>query len=132
MEIFQGPQRVSPGVSPALLGIYQCLKFSRKNYLLFHLRCVKVPDVLSFMYSSLHEDGGFAPPHEKFVPMDNRQTSFGNGNTLLTSVNQGARGLRGYRPPFGDFRRYYLLKRLEIAPSTFAQKIQDSPPYRSS
>ena len=45
------------------------------NSLRTHLRCVKVPDVLSLMYPSLHEGGGLWPPHEQFAPMDNRQTS---------------------------------------------------------
>ena len=84
-----------------LLGIYRCLEFSIKviyylqnpcfnrfaptdssgtkelNSLQTHLRCVKVPDVLSLMYPSLHEGGGgFGPPHEQFALMDNRRRHF--------------------------------------------------------
>ena len=44
------------------------------NSIRAHLRCVKVPDVLSLMYPGLHEGGALAP-HEQFAPIDNRQTS---------------------------------------------------------
>ena len=37
------------------------------NSLRTHLRCVKVPDVLSLMYPSLHEGGDFGPPMNHFL-----------------------------------------------------------------
>ena len=53
---------------------------------------------------------------------------FATIKTKVTTINQG-RMLRGYSPPppFADFLRYHLLKKLK-KPLPFDRKTHDSPP----
>ena len=46
--------------------------------------------------------------------------------TVSTSINRGGGegGATGYSPPFGNFRRYYLLKRLKVAPPFCSRNIR--------